>query len=667
MTALLLEFALRAALIALGTAAVLKLLRIQSATVRHAAWTAVVLAMLCLPIWQAGGVGLQLPVLTPAPTTATAISGSPATADTTATPTSSSELESPAPAARTLSSAPAEARSDWPSTLLTIYVAAVLLLLLRLILGTVEANRLRRHAVIRNGRLTSDRCTTPITVGWFRPSLILPDGWDRWPAAKLAAVLTHEAAHARRHDPLVQWLALFNRAVFWFHPLSWWLERRLSTLSEEACDAAVLAAGHSPQDYSEYLLDMARSVSAGGRRVRLVGMAMPGSGLPWRMQQISRGLPSARMSRTRVAITVACCAISAVVCSSGTLAERAPVIPQARQEAPAMKITFDVISIKPCIPDPNAGGRGGNSPRFAISPGWVRWGCVTLEQLIDNAWGGGSFPDNDLLNTIRVPPGYRPDSPRRIRGGPSWIDEERYAIEIKISGDTTDLTGSARHNQVNAVIAAQLQAMIVDRFQLKLRKATEEQPMYALTVAAGGLKMTPTAPSRCWVRSRFTPPDQAVPPPGFEGVLPCDYGVRQNGNARGNVSLEYTNISLKDLAKELSDDMDRYVLDKTGVDGRFTFPLLFAPDDRTPGFEQGRLRNARAFASMRTQSGLPPEPAREPVTPDGPTIFKALDALGLKLEPTRGPAEYLLIENVQRPRPNTPAPAVAEASARQAR
>ena len=201
-----------------------------------------------------------------------------------------------------------------------------------------------------------------------------------------------------------------------------------------------------------------------------------------------------------------------------------------------MKITFDVISIKPCLPDPNAGGRGGgNSPRFAISPGWVRWGCVTLGQLIENAWGGGSFPNNDLLNTIRVPPGQRPDAPKRIRGGPSWIDEERYAIEIKISGDTTDLTGSARHNQVNGVIAAQLQAMIVDRFQLKLRKATEEQPMYALTVAPGGLKIAPTAPARCWVRSRFTPLDQQVPPPGFEGTLPCDYGV-QGGSDRGNVS-----------------------------------------------------------------------------------------------------------------------------------
>ena len=51
-----------------------------------------------------------------------------------------------------------------------------------------------------------------------------------------------------------------NRAVFWFHPLAWWLERRLSALSEEACDAAVLARGHDPFAYSEYLLGLARAM-----------------------------------------------------------------------------------------------------------------------------------------------------------------------------------------------------------------------------------------------------------------------------------------------------------------------------------------------------------------------------------------------------------------------
>ncbi len=48
---------------------------------------------------------------------------------------------------------------------------------------------------------------------------------------------------------MVQWVALLNRAIFWFHPLAWWLERRLSALAEEACDDAVLKQGQDPVQY----------------------------------------------------------------------------------------------------------------------------------------------------------------------------------------------------------------------------------------------------------------------------------------------------------------------------------------------------------------------------------------------------------------------------------
>src|SRR4030095_2431877 len=78
MTTLLLEFAIRTALIAGGTAAVLRLLQITTASVRHAAWSAVVVAMLVLPMPLAAGVRLSLPVLAPAATGATRLE--PATA-----------------------------------------------------------------------------------------------------------------------------------------------------------------------------------------------------------------------------------------------------------------------------------------------------------------------------------------------------------------------------------------------------------------------------------------------------------------------------------------------------------------------------------------------------------------------------------------------------------
>jgi uncharacterized protein (TIGR03435 family) len=591
---------------------------------------------------------------------------------------------------------PAISRSiDWSAFLLGGYLAGALVLLLRLGIGTLQANRLHRGAVLRDGRLTSEQCVTPITVGWFKPILILPGEWQQWSRSQLDVVLTHEHEHARRRDPLFQWLALLNRAVFWFHPLAWWLERRLSILAEEACDAAVLAAGHSPQDYSEYLLQMARTVSRAHGRVQMVGMAMPGTGLSHRMRLIIQALPSTRPSRTRLACTVAFCVASSGLFASGTLTERDEqparaqhprqdvVLPasqrgpqgnlayrqpprppaaagtrqtttQTQKPVPGMQIKFEVVSIKPCLDTGNAaGGRGGgNSPRFAITPGYVSWGCVTLEQLIDNAWGGGSFPENALLNTIRVPPGRRADLPKRIRGGPSWVDDERFAIEIRISGDNTDLTGSARHQLVNSMMGPALRAMLEDRFQLKLRKATEEVPMYALAIAPGGLKMTPVDPNKCYevtaeqraAAGRMLPPA----PPGFEGTLPCGFDgySAQAGNRRGNESMDFTRIQLKDLALWLSREMDRYVLDKTGVNGRFNFRLEFAPDESTPGTTETREEFRRAGEQLLRR------PAPEQVKGDGPTIFKALEVLGLTLQKTKGPAEYLVIDSVQRPRPN---------------
>ena len=71
-------------------------------------------------------------------------------------------------------------------------------------------------------------------VGVIRPRIVLPAGWTSWPADKVSAILAHERAHVARRDPLVGALAQLNRAVFWFHPVSWWLLRTLAVTAEEA-------------------------------------------------------------------------------------------------------------------------------------------------------------------------------------------------------------------------------------------------------------------------------------------------------------------------------------------------------------------------------------------------------------------------------------------------
>ena len=307
MEKLILECVLRSVLIAGGTWLALWLFRVRAARIRHAIWASVVLLMLALPAWNIWGPKTVLRVLKPAPVVV-------ATQVSVVTQTWRDDAVT----------VPAVQRTPWTlaDSLLTFYLSGLSLLLLRLLTGTVRARLLVHRAATVEGRLTSRSCVAPVTVGWLRPSVILPSGWKSWTDSQLSAVLAHEDEHARRRDPLVQWLALLNRAVFWFHPLAWWLERRLSSLAEEACDDAVLLRGHDPLDYSECLLGMAQVVRESGMRVSSVGMAMPGVSLPQRIRRIAAGVSVERVSRTRVLSTVAVCMVMAIVFSTAAIGYR---------------------------------------------------------------------------------------------------------------------------------------------------------------------------------------------------------------------------------------------------------------------------------------------------------------------------------------------------------
>jgi len=309
MQPMLMECAVRAMLIAIGTAAVLAMLGVKTAAARHAAWSGVVLAMLVLPLWTAWGPKAALRVLPQGAARAAAVLHAPA--PLSARPVVADRAPN--------NPAPSRHGWNWGTIALGAYLLGVCALLLRLGIGTARARRLLRHAASDDGVMVSPCCSAPVTVGWLHPSVILPPGWREWPEGKLNAVLAHEREHARRRDPLVQWLALLNRALFWFHPLAWWLERRVCALAEEACDGAAIAHGHDPRDYSEYLLEFARSVEHSGSRIQEWGMAMPGGFLGQRIHQILAAAPAPRTSRARLACAAAACTLAAVVFTAGRL------------------------------------------------------------------------------------------------------------------------------------------------------------------------------------------------------------------------------------------------------------------------------------------------------------------------------------------------------------
>ena len=103
--------------------------------------------------------------------------------------------------------------------------------------------------------LSSASILEPGVFGVFRPVLLLPDGiGDRLAPAELQAILAHELCHVRRRDNLATLMHMIVEAVFWFHPLVWWLGARLIDERERACDEEVLRMGSEAEAYAEGIL-----------------------------------------------------------------------------------------------------------------------------------------------------------------------------------------------------------------------------------------------------------------------------------------------------------------------------------------------------------------------------------------------------------------------------
>ena len=302
---ILVESAVRVTVLACGVAVLLRILQIRSPRLAHDVWTAVVMVMLLLPAVVASRLEFRVPLLPEhfSSGTVALVADDVAVEPGRALMTSASGTDG-TPRLMT-----------WRGVTAAVYCGGVAIMLLRLAIGLWRAQALRRGAVQEQGRPTHPSCVTPMTIGLLAPTVILPSDWASWDEADLSAVLAHEEEHVRRRDPLVLVIALVNRAIFWFHPLAWWLPPKIAQLSEQACDAMVISCGHDGDVYAACLLRFARRATDAGGRIAPMTTAMPGSGLKERLGMLTR-LEAARPSGSRVACAAAACTALVVVCAA---------------------------------------------------------------------------------------------------------------------------------------------------------------------------------------------------------------------------------------------------------------------------------------------------------------------------------------------------------------
>ena len=187
---------------------------------------------------------------------------------------------------------------------MTAYVAGVLLMLTRLLLGIRGGARLRRQSEpVTDGALFNSlaersaalgirtaptlawcrQVAVPTVVGVLRPAILLPLSLrSGMTPEQLAVILTHELAHIRRWDPLINVLQRFIEALLFFHPVVWIVSRQMRRERENCCDDLVLANGNDPSGYASTLLEIARiattrdSVAATPSLAGLVAMGADG-------------------------------------------------------------------------------------------------------------------------------------------------------------------------------------------------------------------------------------------------------------------------------------------------------------------------------------------------------------------------------------------------------
>jgi uncharacterized protein (TIGR03435 family) len=462
----------------------------------------------------------------------------------------------------------------------------------------VEAlRRLERIGVVPKQieMLLSRTSLEPGIFGIVRPILVWPEAIsERLGDAHLEAILAHEVWHVRRRDNLAAAIHMVVQAIFWFHPLVWWLGARLVEERERACDEQVFESGSDRQVYAESILKICEfcvesplafvsGVTGADLKKRIVHIMTEGV---MRKLDFSRKLLLGAAGLLAVALPIVYGLLNTMQTRAASLAQNTTVD----------RFAYESIVVKPTSIRPDKSGNAMTS--MFGGPDSLTATNVTLQALIESAY---EVQHDEVL------------------GAPDWLNSEKYDVEAKIDKVLVDELQKLSPAQCSLERKRMLQAILADHFKLSLHRETKDLSVYELLVANNAPKLQVAKPGDTYA--------QGIK--GFDG-LPLGAGRIFMGD--GHVVGQ--GVAVTSLVGILSGKLGgRIVLDKTGLTGKYDFALGWtsAASPSPASGQQGNDNTSQPNFSATSISGAMQE------------------QLGLKLEPQTVPMEVLVIDHAEKP------------------
>jgi len=421
---------------------------------------------------------------------------------------------------------PARTDFPWMTLLSAIWIAGTLLLLIRwrhrwcTIRGT--ARRARKSDLLFPAPVfVSAAAIEPGIFGILRPVLLLPENLrDELTAEQFDAILAHESRHIQFRDNLTAALHMLVEAVFWFHPLVWWIGARLTDERERDCDEAALRQGSRPADYARGIVSVCQNYA---ESPLLCASGISGADLKKRIREIMAWRGSLPVSRNHKALIAgAALATVAVPFAIGIL--RAQTLP------PAPRYGYGAVSIHKS--DPNE-----RNIRVSDGPqGGIRTLNTTPTKMIAFAYNVEDY---------------------QVIGAPAWASSESF--DVTLTPDAAEKTpdsqaGPQAWQEFWNRNRERMEAVLHDRFGLVVRIESRELPIYRLTEARSGNKL----------------------------VRHTDASKRLNISTNDNRQIRATDATMDMLAAQLSMDFHRPVRNETHIEGEYDFTVDWVPDPELP-------------------------------------------------------------------------------------